>query len=93
MNKIDRVLGALTDTKTQIKKSSPQRPNRKEHFQIMQADNTGALLARQDLIIQTQQLAARHSEAGINPDSVAMLPLDELVGTHNYLKRLFAEEG
>jgi len=49
------------------------------------------LIVWQQLLEQAQSLAARLPDTGINPDKLAVLPLDDLVGTLAYLKRLKAE--
>jgi len=57
----------------------------------MNDDITPVMVAWQYILIQTQALAARLPEAGLSPDNLALLPLDELLGTLAYLRRLFAE--
>ena len=52
----------------------------------MQFNNINHLTAWQHLLDQTQSLAARLPDTGLNPDKLAMLPLDDLVGTLAYLK-------
>jgi hypothetical protein len=45
----------------------------------------------QQLLTQTQAMAARLPETGLNPDSLVMMPLDELVSTLAFLKRYKAD--
>jgi len=58
----------------------------------MQINNINHLTAWQYILIQAQALAARLPEKGLNPDSLALLPLDELVGVLVFLKRSYAEK-
>jgi len=41
----------------------------------------------QRLVIQTQELALKVQATGINPDDLALLPIDQLTGTLSFLKR------
>ena len=50
------------------------------------------LIYRQEILTQTVQLAERFSGLGINPDALHLLPLNELLGHLNFLrKKLDAE--
>ena len=42
----------------------------------------------QNLLIEAQELAARLPSAGISPEKLIWLSVDELMGTLAYLKRL-----
>lgn len=57
----------------------------------MQFNNINHSHHWQPLLQQAQALAARLPDTGINPDKLALLPLDDLVGTLAHLKRLKAE--
>ena len=43
------------------------------------------------LLIQAQALAARLPDMGLNPDKLALLSLDDLLGVAAFLKRKYAE--
>ena len=58
----------------------------------MQINNINHLTAWQQLLQQTQALAVKLPDMGLNPDKLALLPLDDLVGTMAFLKRLKAEQ-
>lgn len=47
----------------------------------------------QSLVARSQELAARYSELGIKPDTLALMRLDELIRNYNFLKRFHAENG
>ena len=50
------------------------------------------LIYRQEILTQTVQLAERFSGLGINPDTLHLLPLNEVIGHFNFLrKKLDAE--
>ncbi|WP_288356342.1 hypothetical protein [uncultured Cycloclasticus sp.] len=55
---------------------------------MQQINNMSYLLWRQDLLVRVQMLAAKYSEAGIDPDGLFCLSDDELAGRYAYLKRL-----
>jgi len=57
----------------------------------MQFNNINHLNNWQQLLQQAQALAARLPDTGINPDKLALLSLDELLGVAAYLKRKYAE--
>ena len=53
---------------------------------------TPTITVWQTILTQTQTLAARMpEETGINPDNLALLSFDDLVGTLTFLKRLKAK--
>jgi len=58
----------------------------------MNINNINHLNAWQHMLSQAQSLAARLPETGLNPDKLALLPLDELVGVLAFLKRFYAEK-
>jgi len=58
----------------------------------MQPDNSNYFLAWQHVLAQAQALAARLPETGLNPDKLALLPFNELVGSLAFLKRSYAEK-
>jgi hypothetical protein len=58
----------------------------------MQFNNTYHQHNWQILLQQAQALAARQPDTGLNPDKLALLPLDDLVGTLAFLKRVYAEK-
>jgi len=58
----------------------------------MNDDITPVMVVWQQILEQAQSLAARLPEIGLNPDRLALLPLDDLVGTLAYLKRFYAEK-
>jgi len=58
----------------------------------MQLDNINHFTAWQHLLDQAQALAASLPATGLNPDKLALLPLDELVGVLAFLKRVYAEK-
>jgi len=58
----------------------------------MQLNNINHLTAWQHILIQAQALAARLPEIGLNPDKLALIPLDDLVGVLAFLKRSYAEK-
>lgn len=60
---------------------------------MIQLNNNATLLTRQDLILQTQELAARYPETGINLNKLAAFPFNHLEGIFNYLKLLHFERG
>ena len=45
----------------------------------------------QPILIQTQALAAKLPDMGINPDKLSLLSFDDLLGTLAFLKRKCAE--
>lgn len=47
----------------------------------------------QHILEQAQALAARYSELGINPDSVATMRPDDLIGNYNFLNNYHVEKG
>jgi len=57
----------------------------------MQFNNINHLNSWQQLLQQAQALAARLPDTGINPDKLALLSLDELLGVAACLKRKYAE--
>lgn len=57
----------------------------------MNDDITSGMVVWKQMLTQAQALAARLPETGLNPDKLALLPLDELLGTLAFLKRLYAE--
>jgi len=58
----------------------------------MQLNNINHLTAWQHILQQAQALAARLPEIGLNPDKLASLPLNDLVGVLAFLKRSYAEK-
>lgn len=57
----------------------------------MQLNNINHLTVWQHILTQAQSLAARLPETGLNPNKLALLSLDELVGVLAFLKRFYAE--
>jgi len=57
----------------------------------MQFNNTYYQHNWQMLLQQAQALAARLPDIGLNPDKLALLPLDDLLGVAVFLKRKYAE--
>lgn len=57
----------------------------------MQLNNINHLHLWQPLLLQAQALAARLPDMGLNPDKLALLPLDDLLGVAVFLKRKYAE--
>jgi hypothetical protein len=57
----------------------------------MQINNINHFTALQHILQQAQALAARLPEIGLNPDKLALLPLDDLMGVLAFLKRKHAE--
>jgi len=55
-------------------------------------NTTYQVIIWQGLLQQAQALAARLPDMGVNPDKLALLPLDDLVGTMAFLKRLKAKQ-
>lgn len=49
-------------------------------------DITPVMTIWQTLLIQSQELAARLPCTGLNPDRLALLSFDDLIGTLAYLK-------
>jgi len=58
----------------------------------MQVNNINHLPQWQHILQQAQALAARLPETGLNPDKLALIPLDDLVGVLAFLKRSYAEK-
>ncbi len=56
----------------------------------MQIHSINHPLAWQHVLRQAQQLAARLPETGLNPDKLALLPFNDLIGTLAFLKRSYA---
>jgi hypothetical protein len=57
----------------------------------MQFNNTYYQHNWQILLQQAQALAARLPDMGLNPDKLALLPLDDLLGVAAFLKRKSVE--
>jgi hypothetical protein len=57
----------------------------------MQFNNTYYQHNWQILLQQAQALATRLPDMGLNPDKLALLPLDDLLGVAAFLKRKYAE--
>jgi hypothetical protein len=57
----------------------------------MQFNNTSHQHHWQLLLQQAQVLAVRLPDMGLNPDKLALLPLDDLLGVAAFLKRKYAE--
>ena len=57
----------------------------------MQTNNINHLPQWQHILQQAQALAARLPEIGLNPNKLASLPLNDLVGVLDFLKRKHAE--
>ena len=49
------------------------------------------LLHRQQLLSQAESMVFRLPEMGLKADSLAIMPIDQLVGTLAFLKRSYAE--
>ena len=58
----------------------------------MHSNNINHLPAWQHILQQAQALAARLPELGLNPDKLALIPLDDLVGVLAFMKRAYAEK-
>lgn len=58
----------------------------------MRVNNTNSSTPWQSSLIQAQELAARLPEMGLNPDKLAQLPLDELMGITAFLLRRNSEK-
>tara|TARA_R110002050_G_scaffold57423_5_gene129279 strand:+ start:199970 stop:200152 length:183 start_codon:yes stop_codon:yes gene_type:complete len=58
----------------------------------MNDDGTPVMVVWQQVLDQAQSLAVRLPEIGLNPDKLASLTLDELVGVLAFLKRSYAEQ-
>jgi len=58
----------------------------------MQINNINHLHHWQQLLKQAQALAARLPDMGLNPDKLALLPINDLVGILAFLKRLRSEQ-
>ena len=56
------------------------------------SDITPRIIVWQQLLIQAQTLAARLPGVGLEPDKLALLPFDDLVGVLAFLKRFNAEK-
>lgn len=59
---------------------------------MSQIDNTYQFIIWQRLIIQTQELALKMPELGLNVDVLPVLPIDHLTGILAFLKRSYAEK-
>lgn len=59
---------------------------------MMQFNNINHLTSWQHILKHAQELAARLPEIGLNPDKLALLPLDDLMGVLAFLKRSYAEK-
>jgi len=57
----------------------------------MQINNTYHQHNWQMLLQQAQALAVRLPDMGLNPDKLALLPLNDLLGVAAFLKRKYAE--
>lgn len=57
----------------------------------MQLNNINHLHHWQPLLLQAQALAARLPDMGLNPEKLALLPLNDLLGVAAFLKRKYAE--
>jgi len=57
----------------------------------MQTNNINHLPQWQHILQQAQALAARLPEIGLNPDKLALLPLNDLLGVLAFLNRKSAE--
>jgi hypothetical protein len=53
----------------------------------VQLNNINHLHLWQPLLLQAQALAARLPDMGLNPDKLALLPLNDLLGVAAFLKR------
>jgi len=47
----------------------------------------------QTIVEQLQALAARYPEMGINPDSVPIMSIDDLIGNYHFLNQYHADNG
>lgn len=58
---------------------------------MSQFDNTYQYVVWQQLVNQAQELAIKMPGLGLNPDSLLVMPIEQLTGVLAFLKRSYAE--
>jgi len=58
---------------------------------MSQLDNTYQYVVWQQLVNQAQELAIKLPGLGLNPDSLLVMPIEQLAGVLAFLKRSYAE--
>lgn len=58
---------------------------------MSQFDNTYQYVVWQQLVNQAQELAMKMPGLGLNPDTLLVMPIEQLTGVLAFLKRSYAE--